>query len=548
MEIVFFRVVLICLAAISANFPTMAIAANPIQIENIPADLIVANRHIVTFRATIGSITPQTRVSDVQGRIQKLNESDLAQEITAKPITLNGKPGYTIELGKNHILGIVSDDLDSASDETLDDAKNRAVTELNAARMAYLELNTIELVFKKIGFMIISTMALVLVLYLLMRMHRKLRTLFTSAIQHKQIAKDLGISEFALRSGQNVLLVLHVSVILIIAYLWLTFELKQFSYTRPWADQLISWLLNLLLGFIQGITEAIPGLIAVLVIFLITRLTVRGLQNILTRIEHGLVKVPGVYPETVPATRSILTTLLWLFALSVAYPYLPGSDSDAFKGISLFAGLLVTLGSSGIASQWMSGIVLVYSRALQPGDMIRTGDNEGVVISLGLLSTQIRTATGELVTIPSSAIVSGSIRNFTRLGDGPGTQISTSVTIGYDAPWRQVHAMLLEAAKRTSGFCNEPSPFVLQRALNDFYVEYELIGRVDSPLDRPFIMSRLNGNVQDVFNEFGVQIMSPHFVAQPDQPVVLQKHQWFATPSSSDISSVSEQATGKDQK
>lgn len=547
MKIMFYRVVLVCLAAISTIFPSMALAADPIQIENAPAELIVANRHIVTFRATVGSITPQTRVSDALGRIQKLNESDLAQEITAKSIALNGKPGYTIELGKTHILGIVSDDLDSASEQTLDDVKDHAVAELNAARMAYLELNTTDFVFKKIGFMIISTIALVLVLYLLMRLHRKLRTVFTSSIRHKQIAKDLGISEFALRSGQNVLLVLHVSVIVIIFYLWLTFELKQFSYTRPWADQLVSWLLDLLLGFMQGITEAIPGLIAVLVIFLITRLTVRGLQNILTRIEKGLVRIPGVYPETVPATRSILTTLLWLFALSVAYPYFPGSDSDAFKGISLFAGLLVTLGSSGIASQWMSGIVLVYSRALQPGDMIRTGDNEGVVVSLGLLSTQIRTATGELVTIPSSTIVSGSIRNFTKLSDGTGTLISTSVTIGYDAPWRQVHAMLLEAAKRTQGLRDTPAAFVLQRALNDFYVEYELVGRIDAPLEHPFIMSRLNGNVQDVFNEYGVQIMSPHFMMQPHQPVVVQKNQWFATPASPDSSTVAKPAAGAGQ-
>jgi small-conductance mechanosensitive channel len=545
MKIMFFRVALLCLAAISATFPTMAIAADPVQTESALADLVVANRHIVTFRATIGSITPQTRVSDALGRIQNLDESDLELEVTAKPITFNGKPAYTIELGEKHILGIVSEDLDSTSHESIENVKNRAVAALNASRMAYLELNTVEFVSKKIGFMIAATIVLMFVLYLLMRLHRKLRALFTNSIAYKsKVAKELGISNFAMRSGLNALSACYFGTVVIIVYLWLSFELKQFSYTSPWADQLISWMLNLLLGFMQGIAAAIPDLVAVLVIFLLTRFTVRSLHKLLSSIEQGGVKVPGVYPETVPASRSILTTLLWLFALTVAYPYLPGSGSDAFKGISLFAGLLVTLGSSGIASQWMSGIVLVYSRALQPGDMIRTGDNEGVVISLGLLSTKIRTANDELVTIPSSAIVSGSIRNFTRLGEGIGTQISTSVTIGYDAPWRQVHAMLLEAAKRTEGFRNDPSPFVLQRSLNDFYVEYELVGRIDNPLDRPFIMTNLNGNVQDVFNEFGVQIMSPHFVAQPDRPVVVQKHNWFSAPASADCAT----ATGEDQK
>lgn len=538
MKTMFRRAVLLCLVAISATFPAMAIAADSTLANDTPADLIVANRHIVTFRATIGSITPQTRVADVQSRIREFNEADLSQAVTAKSITFNGKPAYTIELGNKHILGIVTEDLDSASDETLNDVKNRAVTELNAAREAYLELKKINIISKKTGLMLAATAVLVIAWYLLMRLYRRVQALFTNAIEHKNtVAKELGVSAFAMRIGQRALAICYSGIIVIIVYLWFTYELRQFAYTRPWADQLINWLLNLLLGFVQATAEAIPGLFAAVIIYFLARLTVRVLHKLLSGIEEGAVKVRGVYPETVPATRSILTTLVWLFALTVAYPYLPGSESDAFKGISLFAGLMVTLGSSGIVSQWMSGIVLVYSRALQPGDLIRTGDNEGVVVSLGLLSTKIRTATGELVTIPSSAVVSGSIRNFTRLSEGTGTRVSTSVTIGYDAPWRQVHAMLLEAAKRTHGLRNEPCPFVLQRTLNDFYVEYELVGRIDVPLDRPFIMTSLHANVQDVFNEFGVQIMSPHFVAQPDQPVVVEKNNWFATPASLETTS-----------
>lgn len=545
MKNLFFRAILLSLAVLVSAFSAITIAADSIQADNPPADLVVANRQILTFRTTIGSITPETRVADALERIKKLNESDLEQPVTAKSIIFNGKPGYTIELGSKHLLGIASADLDAANNESLDEVKSHVLTELNAARLAYLELKQTDIVLKKIGYMVLATVVLIIAWSLLALLHRKVHTLFTHVIKRQNtVAKQLGISSFAMRIGQKTLTACYSMMIGIILYLWLTFELKQFSYTSPWADQLVYWLLNLLLGFMQGIASAIPGLFAAVIIFLLARLTVRGLHRLLTSIEQGVVKLPGIYPETVPATRSIFTTLIWLFALIVAYPYLPGSGSDAFKGISLFAGLLVTLGSSGIASQWMSGIVLVYSRALQPGDMIRTGDNEGVVISLGLLSTKIRTATGELVTIPSSAIVSGSIRNFTQLGEGTGTHISTSVTIGYDAPWRQVHAMLLEAAKRTEGVRSDPSPYVLQRSLNDFYVEYELVGRIDDPIDRPFIMTSLNGNVQDVFNEFGVQIMSPHFMAQPDQPVVVQKHNWYSAPASPDGAT----AAGEDKK
>jgi small-conductance mechanosensitive channel len=192
---------------------------------------------------------------------------------------------------------------------------------------------------------------------------------------------------------------------------------------------------------------------------------------------------------------------------------------------------MVTLGSAGIVGQWMAGMTLIYSRAMRQGDLVKVGDNEGVVILVGLLSTKIRTATGEEITIPNSSLISGSIRNFTRLSEGAGSRVFTTVTIGYDAPWRQVHAMLLEAAARTQGLRTEPPPFVLQRALGDFYVEYELVARIDVPLDRPYVMSRLHGHVQDIFNEHGVQILSPHFMTQPDAPVVVDKRNWYAPPA-----------------
>jgi small-conductance mechanosensitive channel len=194
----------------------------------------------------------------------------------------------------------------------------------------------------------------------------------------------------------------------------------------------------------------------------------------------------------------------------------------------------VTLGSSGLIAQWMAGMTLIYSRAMRQGDLVKAGDNEGVVILVGLLSTKIRTATFEEITIPNSSLISGSIRNFTRLSEGLGSRVTTTVTIGYDAPWRQVHALLLEAAARTEGLRTEPPPFVLQRALSDFYVEYELVGRIDAPLDRPYIMTRLHANVQDLFNEYGVQILSPHYMTQPAEPVVVDRRNWYAAPAKPD--------------
>jgi small-conductance mechanosensitive channel len=211
---------------------------------------------------------------------------------------------------------------------------------------------------------------------------------------------------------------------------------------------------------------------------------------------------------------------VWLITIAAAYPYLPGSGSEAFKGMSLVVGLGLSLGSTGIVAQAMSGLVVIYSRALSRGDCVRIGETEGVVTEVHLLSTRLFTIQGEEVTIPNTVVVNGAVTNFGRARSGQGALVSTKVSIGYDAPWRQVHALLLQAAKETTGLRAEPAPYVLQRGLDDFYVQYELIAAVEKPVDRPLVASALHARIQDAFNTAGVQIMSPHFVLQPRNPVL----------------------------
>jgi small-conductance mechanosensitive channel len=240
------------------------------------------------------------------------------------------------------------------------------------------------------------------------------------------------------------------------------------------------------------------------------------------RVEEGTGTVPGVHPETAGATRRLLVGAVWLVTIAAAYPYLPGSGSEAFKALSLVVGLGLSLGSTGIVAQAMSGLVIIYSRALSRGDCVRIGNTEGVVTEVTLLSTRLLTLQGEEVTIPNTVVVNGAVTNFGRAGRGKGALISARVSIGYDAPWRQVHALLLEAAGKTAGLRAEPAPYVLQRGLDDFYVQYELVATVENPVDRPLVASALHARIQDAFNEAGVQIMSPHFVLQPRAPVLGQ--------------------------
>jgi small-conductance mechanosensitive channel len=220
-----------------------------------------------------------------------------------------------------------------------------------------------------------------------------------------------------------------------------------------------------------------------------------------------------------------------MLALVMIYPYLPGSNSPVFRGISVFVGLVVSFGGSGVVGQYLSGLVIMYSRALRVGDYVRVAEHEGVVVALGMLSTKLRTNKREEVNIPNNLLVSTTTKNFSRLAGTEGVILYTTITIGYDAPWRQIHAMLIEAARRTPGLHAEPPPFVNQTALSDFYVEYQLNAHLERPEKRIRVLAGLHANIQDVFNEHGVQIMSPHYEADPADKKWVPRERWHEPPA-----------------
>jgi small-conductance mechanosensitive channel len=310
------------------------------------------------------------------------------------------------------------------------------------------------------------------------------------------------------------------ALVLSVIEIWITYVLSLFPLTRPWSDALLGTVVGLLAQLGRALLAGLPDLLTAVVILLIGRGAAGFVSNVVRRVEEGSASLPGVYPETAGATRRLLVGAVWLVTIAAAYPYLPGSGSEAFKGLSLVVGLGLSLGSTGIVAQAMSGLVVIYSRALSRGDCVRIGDTEGVVTEVHLLSTRLLTIQGEEVTIPNTVVVNGPVKNFGRASKGQGALVSARVSIGYDAPWRKVHALLLDAAKETSGLRADPPPYVLQRALDDFYVQYELVAAVENPVDRPLVASALHGRIQDGFNAAGLQIMSPHFVLQPRQPVL----------------------------
>jgi small-conductance mechanosensitive channel len=281
------------------------------------------------------------------------------------------------------------------------------------------------------------------------------------------------------------------------------------------------------------VLSSLPGLFLVALIVLVARFVTETTNAFFERVREGRLVMGWLDGETARPTGRLVAALIWLFALVMAYPYLPGSQTEAFKGLSVLVGLMVTIGSSSVFAQLASGLILVFSRAVRTGDYVRIGPDEGTVVELGTFATRLRTGLGEDLMLPNTVVMAATTRNYSRGVVGKGCTIETTVTIGYSTPWRQVQAMLEEAARRTPGIAAEPAPFVRQTGLSDFYVEYRLVAYTpeESPDARPAVRDRLHSNIQDAFNENGVQIMSPHYMIDPDRPHVVPKSRWHLAPA-----------------
>jgi small-conductance mechanosensitive channel len=275
-----------------------------------------------------------------------------------------------------------------------------------------------------------------------------------------------------------------------------------------------------------------PNLFLVLLIAIATWYVLRFLRFFFDRVAEGTLHFANFRPRWAQTTQRLVSILVVVCALLIAYPYIPGSESPAFKGITLFIGVLASIGSAGVVPNMISGIMLTYMDAFQVGDLVRIGERQGVVHETSILSTTLRSQATQLVTIPNSMIWNCHITNFSRrVGDG--ASLVAKVGVGYDAPWRQVEAILKTAAARTTGVRTSPEPYVHTASLEQFNVNYELHAFVGTGTAVYKVQSELNENILDAFNEFGVQIMTPSYEGDPEKAKVVGKEQWFSAPAGS---------------
>ena len=289
-----------------------------------------------------------------------------------------------------------------------------------------------------------------------------------------------------------------------------------FAWSRELALLVVGGTVSTLRSLLAALIDYLPSLAVIIIIILLTRLLLHLLKTVFEGVETRRITLPGFYPEWSGTSFNLLRVIIVALMLVIIFPYLPGSSSPAFQGVSIFFGVLLSLGSTSAVANVVAGIVITYTRAFRIGDRVKISNTEGDVVERSAFVTRIRTPKNVEVSIPNADVLSNHIINYSTQAAGSGLTLHTKITIGYDVPWPKVHELLLEAASKTDHVEAEPSPFVLQTSLDDFYVSYELNATTRKPNLKPMIYSDLHANILSAFQSAGVEIMSPHYQSRRD--------------------------------
>ena len=383
---------------------------------------------------------------------------------------------------------------------------------------------------------IVATVLLLLILFILVRLFRR----FNLFIEAKLKARIEGLeskSSKLIQANQlwyalkGFISLIKVIAILILFQIYLTYVLSLYPWTAPFAGKVVGFIVEPLSAFGLSVLAFLPDLGFLIIIILVTRYLLKIAKLFFSGISQGTISFLNFEKDWAIPTYRIIRVLIIIFSIVIAYPYIPGSDSDAFKGISVLLGLMISLGSSSVIGNMIAGYTLIYRRTFKVGDRVKIDEHIGTVVEMKMFVTRLRSLKNEEIIIPNSNIVGGTVINYNSLSKGKGLILHTTVGIGYETPWRQVEQMLLIAAEKTEGLLKNPPPFVLQKKLADFAVDYEINVYCDSPEMMMHYYTELHKNILDVFNEYNVQIMTPAYEGDPEQPKVVPKDQWFLEPA-----------------
>jgi len=475
---------------------------------------------LLYIRLGILGYTPQDRARHIRERIIQAARDPKVDPASIR--TVDRENQTDIVAGETMLLVLFDQDAKAEGME-----KNRQTLadyyayRIRQAIVKYREARLSSNIFRSLVFVFGLSVLLIVLLFTIRFLYPRVK----DWIQRWQATRisALQVKELEVVSGERLgnfflklLSTIYVSLLLGCLAVYLILVLSWLPWTHGTASLLIEWALTAVTSIGAGILDYMPKLFFIAVIVIITRYVIKGLLFLFKAAEKGRLSLPGVSPDLAMITYKIVRFLVLAFAVVMAYPYLPGSQSEALKGVSLFIGVIFSLGSTSAVANAMAGLSLVYMKAFQVGDRVKIGDTMGDVLEMRMNVTRIRTIKNVEVTLSNKQVLDSPIVNYSTEARTRGLILHTAVTIGYDAPWRTIHRLLTEAARKTEHIQKEPAPFVLQTALNDFYVSYELNAYTDQPNRMADIYSHLHQNIQDSFNEAGVEIMSPHYTQLRD--------------------------------
>jgi small-conductance mechanosensitive channel len=482
------------------------------------APVVYNGRILFRIQRKVGSFTPLNRANSLTSRIDAIASDPFAPLPTLQLV--NADDTVDIMAGDEILISVT--DADAAAEgkdrvQLATEWMQKLQTAIEEGKSSY----RLRALLAGVVAAALITAVLVGFLYLIGYVYRRLLAGLSAGPSETPRGKPLGNLEFYRSGGLHRILISLLKVarvvlwmVLIAIYIPLVFSL--FPWTRGAVSTLLRYVLEPLAAFWHGFVAYLPSLFAVLIIGVIVWLAMRLVRLFFLEVEKGSIRLGSFDPEWAPYTYRIAAFLLIVIGVVMAFPYLPGSQSPAFRGVAVFLGFLLSLSSTSAVSNIVAGVIQTYTGSFRMGDIVRIGEVTGEVEAKTFLVTRIRTFKNEDVSVPNALTLSQHITNYSAIARTQGLVIHTSVTIGYNAPWRQVHDLMLAAARATPDTLEEPPPYVLQTSLNDYHISYELNVYTRRPDILPRLYSNLHQNIQDAFNKAGIEIMSPVYAALRD--------------------------------
>jgi len=464
--------------------------------------------------AYMGNLTPEERAKNISARIERIY-----YEYDSIQITLSqNEKAIDVVCGEIFIMTLQESDT-IIQGKNIQMLANEYAERIKSSIEKNRKERSILTILTRIGLVLLVLGAIWLMIFLIAKGH----TYFSKRLLNYKGKwfKNLSYKGYTFITANQelkvivwLLKVLKWVIIAILIYLFLPLVFSIFPFSRGWAAKLFSFIWNPFKGILISIWHYLPNLFTIIVLFIVFKYLIRFIKYIFSEIEAGKLKIPGFHVDWAKPTFSIVRFLMYAFMFILIFPYLPGSESRVFQGVSVFLGLLVSLGSSSAIANMVAGLVITYMRPFKIGDRIKIGEVTGNVVEKTMLVTRLRTSNNESITIPNSAILSGNTTNYSALAATEGLILSTKVTISYQTPWRTVQKALLEAAGRTSNLLHNKKHFVIQSALDQFHAVYQLNVYTSEGNAFAPIYNELHQNIQDVCAEYGIEIVSPQFLIQ----------------------------------